>query len=98
MTTTKKDTDVAGTEPEKGPLWSDESDSRRVRATIWSHPKKSGRPRYTVGLCRSYFDESKGHWVNTYYYDPQDLDDVIAFAQEAKKKLARMIDGEQAPA
>ena len=79
--------------PEKGPLWSDESESRRVRATIWSHPQKSGRTRYTTGICRSYYDERQSHWVNTFYYDERDLDDVIVFAQEAKKKLAR-INGE----
>ena len=80
------------------PLWSDVSDSGRVHATIWSHERKSGKPRYSVGICRSYLDKEEDHWVNTFYYDPQDLDDLIAFAQEAKKKLARMIDGEQAPA
>jgi hypothetical protein len=74
----------------KTPLWSDESASGRVRASIWSHPRKSGKTRYSVGICRSYHDKDDDRWVNTFYYDPRDLDDVIAFAQEAKKKLARL--------
>ena len=53
--------------------------------------------RYTVSICRSYYDEEQHRWVNTHYYDQRDLDDVIAFAQEAQKKLAR-ITGEPEPA
>jgi hypothetical protein len=94
--TVREDPDeVSAKKPDNGPLWSDESESRRVRATIWSHSQKGGRRRFTVGICRSYFSEREGHWVNSFYYDERDLDDVIAFAQEAKKKLARM-NGESA--
>ena len=74
----------------KAPLWSDESDSRRVRIAIWSHDRKGGKVRHTVSICRSYYDEEQRSWVNTHYYDERDLDDVIVFAQEAKKKLARI--------
>jgi hypothetical protein len=108
---TKKITDDSGTEPEQrpddpdeisakkpdnGPLWSDESESRRVRATIWSHPQKAGKTRYTIGICRSYFNERQGKWVNTSFFDRRDLQDVIDFAEEAKKRLAR-ITGEPDP-
>jgi len=79
----------------KGPVWSDESPSKRVRATIWAHPQgTTGRVRRTVGLCRSYFDKEEGRWVNSFYYDGKDLDDLIELAQTAKKKLARMVDAE----
>ena len=82
---------------DKGPLWQDKSDSGRVRATIWSHPqKKAGRTKYSVGICRSYFDDDKDAWVNTFYFDRQDLNDVIAFAMEAKAKIDRLT-GEQDP-
>lgn len=77
----------------KGPLWSDQSESRRVRASIWKHGPSGGKARYTVGICRSYFDKDDDRWVNTHYYDRKDLDDVIGFAQAAKKKLDRIIDG-----
>jgi hypothetical protein len=94
--TRHEDPDEISAKKPKAPLWSDESDSGRVRASIWSHDRKSGKPRYSVGICRSYLDKDDDRWVNTFYYDPKDLDDVIAFAQEAKKKLARL-QGEQIP-
>jgi len=78
------------------PLWSDESDSRRVRVAIWSHDQKGGKVRYTISICRSYFDEDDRRWVNTHYFDRRDLEDVIAFAQAARKKLDR-ISGESEP-
>lgn len=79
----------------KGPVWSSESPSKRVRATIWAHQQgKTGRVRRTVGICRSYLDKEEGRWTNTFYYDRKDLDDVIELAQEAKKRLDRMVDAE----
>lgn len=80
-------------EAHKGPFWSDSSESGRVRATIWKHENKNGKVRYTVGICRSYLDRDDDRWVNTHYYDQRDLDDVMHFAQVAKKKLDRIIDG-----
>jgi len=80
----------------KGPVWSDESPSKRVRATIWEHRSKGSRVRRTVGLCRSYLDRESGRWVNTSYFDRKDLDDLIDLAQTAKKKLDRMVDAEPA--
>jgi hypothetical protein len=75
---------------EKGPLWQDKSDSGRVHATIWSHPQKAGRTRFSIGICRSYFDDDKDAWVNTFYFERQDLNDIIAFALEAKRRIDRL--------
>jgi hypothetical protein len=76
--------------PDNGPLWEDVSESGRVRVTLWSHPQNAGRPRYTVGIFRRYYSEREERKVNSFYYDERDLSDVIAFAQEAQKKLARL--------
>ena len=84
-----EDPDEITAKKPKAPLFSDESASRRVRLAIWSHDQKGGKVRYTVSICRSYYDEEQHLWVNSHYYNERDLDDVIVFAQEAKKKLAR---------
>ena len=38
----------------------------------------------------SYFDDDKDAWVNTFYFERQDLNDIIAFALEAKRRLDRL--------
>ena len=87
---TETQTEADSSQEPQGPLWSDKSESGRVRVSLWRHERKGGKARYSVGICRSYQDEDQG-WVNTFYYDDgRDLDDVIALAQEAKKKLARL--------
>ena len=96
-TTSAMDVSVQTVEPaKKTPYWSDQSASNRVRASLWRHDQKGGKVRYTVALCRSYFDEQEKHWVNTHFFDARDLDDVIALAQEAKATLASLRSGDAA--
>jgi hypothetical protein len=85
--TDSRDDHQAAESSKKKPYWSDESESRRVRVSIWRHDQANGKVRYTTALVRSYYDEREKRWVNSSYFDTQDLDDVVHFANLAKKKL-----------
>ena len=99
-TVTNKRTEVSGTKPEgpaappeqhrqaqespgNGPLW--KADSKRVQAALWKHDQK-GKARYTVSISRSFKDQA-GKWVNVHYFDKQDLDDVVAVANQAREQI-----------
>ena len=95
----KSDKDVAGTspaedhavdaasqvkKPDHGPVWDDKLD--RVKVAVFRHAQKQGRFRYTTGINRSYKTED-GKWVNTSYFDDDELDDVIEAVKRAKIQI-----------
>jgi hypothetical protein len=66
------------------PIWS--QTVNRVESSIWKHDH-NGTARYSVSICRSYFDKKSDKVVRNHYFDEQDLKDVIACANAARDYL-----------
>jgi hypothetical protein len=73
-------------EASKRPVWS--RSINRVDCSIWEH-EQDGKARYTVAISRSYRDRSN-QWKRSYYFDKQDLDDVITVAREASNEMLNL--------
>lgn len=71
----------------RGPAWDDHSN--RVKVAIWKHTQKNGELRFTTSICRSYKDDDK-KWVNTHFFDRDDLKDVIKVANQALDQIDRL--------
>ncbi len=85
MADNKKAKDRAQDAPNKGPVWSYQSN--RVSASVFEHRQDDGGVRRTIAICRSYFDRDEGVWKRTHFYDERDLPDVETCKFEATKYL-----------
>ncbi len=72
-----------------GPIWTTESG--RVRGAMFRHEQK-GKVRYTVAVSRSYKSKKTDEWVDTHFFDRNDLDDVRKVAEQAVMYLAEVMD------
>lgn len=66
------------------PVWN--QTLNRVECAIWPHDH-NGIKRYSVSICRSYFDKKKGKLVRNYFFDESDLQDVAASVSAAREYL-----------
>src|SRR5689334_4694196 len=72
-----------------GPIWTTESG--RVRSAMFRHEQK-GKVRFTVAVSRSYLSKKTGDWVDTHFFDRNDLADVKAVVDRATVYLAEVMD------
>ena len=75
-------------ERKNDPVWTTEA--HRVKGAMWKHVQDNGKARFTIAVYRSYKNDDTKKWVNTHYFDEQDLGDVRQVCAEAEEKLLQL--------